>query len=104
MTDVKWAVRCKRHMAVQRPLQRPDNHVTQQWLNTVVIWLLEFYVLVISLWSYQDGHRLLTVRTHGDFIMLPYWKVKPHYPDIEPISHCPQVMVLAAWFPSGATL
>ena len=25
-----------------------------------------------NLRSYQDGHRLVTVRTHGNFIVLPY--------------------------------
>ena len=27
--------------------------------------------------TYQDGHWLLTMHTHADFIVLPHWKPKP---------------------------
>ena len=44
-----------------------------------------------------DGYRLVTVCTHGDFIMLPHWRTRPlapwpiqsHYPITESTSPCP---------------
>ena len=34
-----------------------------------------------SLWkhlkSHQDGYRIMTVRTHGEFIVSPHWDTKP---------------------------
>ena len=40
--------------------------------------------------SYQDGYWLVTVRTHGDFIVLAHWEIRPptRWPDI-PLSHYP---------------
>ena len=35
--------------------------------------LLLFYVLSTS---YHDGYRLVTARTHGDFIVLPQWEAR----------------------------
>ena len=44
----------------------------------------------------QEGYRLVTVRTHCGFIVLPHWETKPstHYPDIEPTSPCPILLTL----------
>ena len=41
---------------------------------------------------YQDGYRILTVCTHGHFIVLPHWEAmslapfptQSHYPDTVP--------------------
>ena len=38
-------------------------------IHCVEGWLLEFYVLATSK-AYEDGYRLVTVPTHGDFIPL----------------------------------
>ena len=35
--------------------------------------------------SYQDGYWLVTVRTPGDFIVLPHWDTRP--PDHDLLSH-----------------
>ena len=60
-------------------------------LRRVLKWRLLFYILatstVISEWV-----RLVTVRTHGDLIVLPHWETRPsapwptqsHYRDSEP--------------------
>ena len=42
-------------------------------------WLLELYDLQ-HLRSYQDGYQLVTVRTHGDFEVLPHRKIIPLAP------------------------
>ena len=42
-------------------------------------WLLEFTSLQ-HLRSYQDKHRLVTVCTNGDFIVLPHWEISPWVP------------------------
>ena len=40
--------------------------------------------------SYEVGYRLVTVRSHGDFTVLPYWDTWPqlpiwsHYPNTDP--------------------
>ena len=36
-----------------------------------------FYVLATYVWSYQDGYRLATVHTHGDFTVPPNWEIRP---------------------------
>ena len=36
---------------------------------------LLFYVLATSK-TYQDGNRLVTVRTYGNFIVLPHWETR----------------------------
>ena len=58
--------------------------------------------------SYQDGYRLVTARTHDDFIILPHWKTRPPapWPDItrdhiiptlsQPIP-CPILIMPSAW-------
>ena len=54
--------------------------------------------------SYQDGYRLVTVSTHGDFIVLPHWKTGPPapLPDI-PLNHIilrlsqPVLIMLSTW-------
>ena len=52
------------------------------------------YILAISKVT-QDGYRLLTVHTYGDFIALPQststipcYPNQSHYPDTEPTCHC----------------
>ena len=63
-------------------------------------WLWEFYILAASNMSYQDGYRLMTVHTHGDFRALARWEIRPpvswpqyptrsHYPDTELTSPFP---------------
>ena len=37
--------------------------------------LLEFYIRVQHIRSYQDGYRLATMRTAGDFIVLSHWEI-----------------------------
>ena len=68
-----------------------------------------FYMSYQQLRSYQDGYRLGTVHTHGDFIVLPnletrtlapYTSLKSHYPDTEPTSPCPTLIMLNAWLGS----
>ena len=55
---------------------------------------VHIYVHMHHLWSYQKGHRLVTLCTHGDFILLPHWgnqatstmihyPTRSHYPDTE---------------------
>ena len=41
-------------------------------------WL--FFTSLHHLRSYQDGPWLGTTGTHGDFIVLPHWEIKPHLP------------------------
>ena len=46
----------------------------------------------------------MTVCTHGSFIVLPPWEARlptrPHFPDPEPTSLCPILIMLRAWFGS----
>ena len=35
--------------------------------------------------SFQDGHQIVTMHTHGDFTVLSYWEIRPPVP--YPISH-----------------
>ena len=48
---------------------------------------LLFYVLATSKTILQDENRLVTLRTHGRFIVLPHWEIRltsltqSHYPD-----------------------
>ena len=54
------------------------------------IWLLpKHWLMLVGCWkftswqhlrSYQDGHWLVTVRTHGGFIVLPNWGIRPPAP------------------------
>ena len=59
--------------------------------------------------SYGDGYRLVTVHTHGDFIVLPHWETRPsaswpptqlHYPDTKPTSLYPILIMLSTWLGS----
>ena len=60
--------------------------------------------------SYLDGYRLVTMRTHGDFIVLSQWQTRlpapwshymithsSRYPDSGPISPCPILIIPNAW-------
>ena len=43
---------------------------------------------VLRLSSYQGGYLLVTVSTHGDFIMLSHWKTRVPEPGSDiPLSH-----------------
>ena len=59
---------------------------------------------------YQDGYQLVTVSTQGHFIVLLHWEItistmtwyptRSHYPDNEPTSPCPILIMLSAWLQS----
>ena len=63
--------------------------------------------------SYQDRYRLVTVHTHGDFIVLPHGKTlatitmtwyptQSNYLDVEPTSPCPFLIIQSAWLGSDS--
>ena len=58
--------------------------------------LLEFYILATS---NQDGYRLVTGCTHGDFIVLPQWKTMStaQWPDFLPQLHYPYTELTSPW-------
>ena len=45
-------------------------------MDSVVIFLTSFK----NLRPYQNGYRLVTLHTHGDFIVLPNWEIRPLTP------------------------
>ena len=57
-------------------LYRTGPAVCTGFVNVVCL-LVEGFTSWQHLQSYQVGHRLVTVRTHGDFIVLPHWVGKP---------------------------
>ena len=66
-------------------------------------------MLFFVLRSYENGYRFVTVHTLGDFIELPYWETslsvpwyftESHYPNIEPTSPCPILVMPSNWLES----
>ena len=48
---------------------------------SIVSWLVVKSSTSLQYWrSYQDGHWLVTVRTHGDFIVQPHSEIRPPAP------------------------
>ena len=77
----------------------------------LVGWLLEVYVLGIYLRSYQDGYRLGTGFTYGDFIVLPplgdqatstmtWYSTQLHFPDTRPTGPYPILIMPSTWLGS----
>ena len=48
--------------------------------------------------SYQDGYQIVTVHTHGDFIVLLHWEIR--LPAHAPISHTVTILYCTGWYNS----
>ena len=53
-------------------------------MKRIIGWLLEFYILAASkatplqhLRSYKYRYHLVTVHSHGIFVVLPHWEIRP---------------------------
>ena len=56
---------------------KPSDYATL----TVIVCFHLWCVFCLTFWQhlrlYQGGYRLVTVCTHGNFIVLPYWETRP---------------------------
>ena len=52
-------------------------------------WLVSSFISWQHLRSYQNGYWLVTVHTHGDFIVLPHWETRPSAPRLPTLSYYP---------------
>ena len=85
-------VRAQRALLVEKQQQMDEEVASFSVLPAFMFACLLFYVLVCCFmlpghkttnkqtWSYQDGCRLVTVHSHGDFIELPHWEARPPAP------------------------
>ena len=69
-----------------------DVYACALWIRSYLTWYINEWTWSSSviccftsqqrLRSYQDGHWLVTVCTHGDFIVLPHWHTSCHHHDL----------------------
>ena len=52
------------------------------------------WLVVLATFKFISG-QVVTGLTHGNFIVLPHWKIR-HYPDTELTSPCPILLMLNA--------
>ena len=78
-------------------------HWRHHYYSLVVWWGMKLCFTVVGQASpVGDGYQLVTVHTHGNFIELPHWNTMTcyptpsHYPDTEPPSPCPILILLSA--------
>ena len=72
---------------VQSTIVRRREYLSQEPVFIHIV----LFAVVLHPRSYQDEYKLVTVHTHGIFIVLLHWesRLPAHYPDAQPTSPLP---------------